>query len=160
MRTRQSTMLAMAVVFASTLALGANQANAQGHGTAPSTQCSGPLCIGDTTSCTLEITHNDGFHDDWEIQSVSATVPAGNGAQPGAVTIQSISGNAFCAAGPSLPCTVCDGGFECGGMGVIDASDGTVVFLQGTYVVTAGDTSPLFTLFSYSQEDQCDGNPD
>ncbi len=144
MRTRQSTMLAMAAVFAGTLALGANQATA-GHGTAPSTSCQGLLCIGDTTSCTLEILHNDSFLDDWEIQSVVATVPAGNGAQPGAVTIQSISGNAFCAAGPSLPCMVCAGGEECGGMGVIDGSAGEVVFLQGSYVITAGDTSPLFT---------------
>ncbi|UCE61550.1 MAG: hypothetical protein JSU63_07325, partial [Phycisphaerales bacterium] len=142
---------------------GAEFAYGQGlHGVTIAKGCVAPLCVGETTSCDIQLGYNDDFGDTikvlsaWDVQDYdgdNVRVPAA-----GDLPIVEVGGNTTCTVGGSLPCLIGPGGSVLSGLPG-DPQPGFVRFRQNTYVVEADDPDLLRDQATVEWEDLCD-NPD
>lgn len=138
----------------------AEQAYGQGlHGVSIAKGCVSPLCVGETTSCDIQLGYNDDFgdtikiHTAWDIQDLggdNVRVPA-----MGDLPIVMVGGNTTCTVGGSLPCMIGPGGSTLAGLPG-DPQPGFVRFRQNTYVVQPDDPDVLNDQATVEWEDLCD----
>jgi len=141
----------------------AEQAYGQGlHGITIAKGCVSPLCVGETTSCEIQLGYNDDFGDTieiltaWDFQDLggdNVRVPA-----TGDLPIVMVGGNTTCTVGGSLPCMIGPGGSTLSGLPG-DPQPGFVRFRQDTYVVEPDDPDLLRDQATVEWEDLCD-DPD
>jgi hypothetical protein len=135
-------------------------------------QCTDDSCdqnIGHTTNCTISLAHADTCGDTTKITEAFdvddfggdnvRTPPVGN------LPISSVSGNAVCCAGPTLPCFVGPAGSlfvvpnsasGCGNLPLPGSGlPGLVQFLSNTYVIQANDPDPLPNQGNVRVQDLC-----
>ena len=141
----------------------AEQAYGQGlHGVTIAKGCVSPLCVGETTSCDIQLGYNDDFGDTieiltaWDVQDLggdNVRVP-----DMGDLPIVAVGGNTTCTVGGSLPCMIGPGGSTLSGLPG-DPQPGFVRFRQDTYVVEPDDPDVLKDQATVEWEDLCD-DPD
>jgi hypothetical protein len=121
-------------------------------------ECTNDVCdlsIPDTTSCQIRIINTDGLNDTLIVNEAFDTMmaTAGDVRVPavGNLPITAVYGNTTCVVAGALPCTI---GPDIG------TGDGSVTFLQNTYVPADDDPNPLPDLGTVLLQDACDGTPD
>ncbi|UCC31979.1 MAG: hypothetical protein JSU86_06805, partial [Phycisphaerales bacterium] len=150
-------LMAGVAVLSATMA---EQAYGQGlHGVSIAKGCVSPLCVGETTSCEIQLGYNDDFGDTikilaaWDVQDLGGD----NVRVPGAgdLPIVMVGGNTTCTVGGSLPCMIGPGGSTLSGLPG-DPQPGFVRFRQDTYVVQPDDPDVLRDQATVEWEDLCD----
>lgn len=158
-RNRVSAGVLSACVVAAWLGL-AGQAYGQGlHGVTIAKGCVSPLCVGEMTSCDIQLGYNDEFGDTirilsaWDVQDFggdNVRVP-----DTGDLPIVAVGGNTTCAVGGALPCMIGPGGSTLSGLPG-DPEPGFVRFRQDTYEVQSDDPDTLSDQATVEWEDLCD----
>ena len=133
---------------------------AQTHGVRVGNSCARSACIGETMSCELFVMHADGFGDVIEIVAAwEAIDPEGAPVRVpsvGNLTIVHIDGNTTCAAGGSLPCSICAGGSSCDGGPPSSLEPGVVIFGENSYEAQRDAPSPLSALAGLQFREHCE----